>query len=189
MRNPWADEFERSHRSPGCVHGTHDDCPHLYGFGGGLNPRRLRVEFGAGLCKCPCHSSCPVTSRRMTVPATTWRESCNCPGAEHERTRQEQAGEEFPDFREHMARHQRESQSRREAVHAVRTMAAGRNREEIKDLYLAELRSRGLKIPPEDVLDAKADAITGDYLPSARLLGRSLADLGKLLGSIFHPPR
>lgn len=188
MRNRWADEFERAHRTPACVRGAHDDCPHLYGFGGGLNPRRLRLEFGAGLCKCECHSSCPVTSRRVTVQVQTWRQSCSCPGAAAERARQDEAGEEFPDFREEMAKSQRATQLRREAAEAVRARAAGKSREELKDLYTAELRSRGLKIPPEEILDANIDAITGNYLPTFRLLGRSLASLGKLLGA-FRPPR
>jgi len=188
VRNRWADEFERAHRTPACLRGAHDDCPHLYGFGGGLNPRRLRLEFGAGLCKCECHSSCPVTCRRVTVQAQTWRQSCSCPGAAAERARQDEAGEEFPDFREEMAKYQRASQLRREAAEAVRARAAGKSREELKDLYIAELRSRGLNIPREEILDANIDAITGNYLPAFRLLGQSLASLGRLFGA-FRPPR
>jgi hypothetical protein len=125
----------------------------------------------------------------MAVPMQVWRESCSCAGAEQERRRQDQASVEFPDFREHMARHQRDSQSRREAFHTVRTRARGKSREEIKDLYESELRSRGLPIPSEDVLDANVDAITGNYLPGARLLGRCMADLAKLAGGILRPPR
>lgn len=87
-----------------------------------------------------------------------------------------------------MAKSQRATQLRREAAKAVRARAAGKSREELKDLYTAELRSRGLKIPPEEILDANIDAITGNYLPTFRLLGRSLASQGKLLGA-FRPPR
>ncbi len=118
----------------------------------------------------------------------TWRQSCSCPGAAAERTRQDEAGEEIPDFREEMAKYQRATELRREAAEAARLRAAGRSREELKDLYIAELRSRGLKIPPEEILDANIDAITGNYLPTVRLLGRSLASLGKLLGAL-RPPR
>jgi hypothetical protein len=96
---------------------------------------------------------------------------------------------EFPDFREHMAQSQRQSESRRGAFHAARAKAAGGSREEIRDLYLSELRSRGLNIPPDDVLDANVDAITGDYRSSARLVGRALGDLAKLVGTILRPPR
>jgi hypothetical protein len=94
----------------------------------------------------------------------------------------------FPDFGEHVAQSQRQSEQRREAFHAAQAKAAGRSREEIRDIYLSELRSRGLKIPAEDALDAKVDAITGDYRASALLMGRALRDLAKLAGSIFRPP-
>jgi hypothetical protein len=100
----------------------------------------------------------------------------------------DQEGEEFPDFREERAKYQRAAQLRREAVQAARARAAGRSRDEIKDLYITELRARGLKSPPDAVLDADVAAITGDYLPSARLLGHSLATVGELLGAILRPP-
>jgi Domain of unknown function (DUF4143) len=61
IRNWTANMLDRSLRSPACADGTHDDCPHMCGWGGGLNPRRLRLESGMVLCKCECHSSCPVT--------------------------------------------------------------------------------------------------------------------------------
>jgi hypothetical protein len=116
-----------------------------------------------------------------------WRQSCSCPGAAAERARQDEAGEEFPDFREEMAKYQRATQLRRKAAEAVRARAAGKSRKELKDLYTAELRSRGLKIPPEQILDANIDAITGNYLSAFRWLGRSVASAGKLLGA-FRPP-
>jgi hypothetical protein len=52
-------------------------------------------------------------------------------------------------------------------------------------LYIAELRSRDLKIPEEEVLGANLDALTGNYVTAVRLIGRSVADLWKLL----RPPR
>lgn len=87
-----------------------------------------------------------------------------------------------------MAQSQRQAEARREAFHAAQAKAAGRSREEIRDIYLSELRSRGLKMPPEDALDAKVDAIAGDYRAAARLMGRTLRDLAKLAGSILRPP-
>jgi hypothetical protein len=125
----------------------------------------------------------------MAVPVKTWRESCSCAGAEEERRRQDQAGLEFPDFKEHREQYQRDAESRREAFRAVRAAAAGRSREEIRDLYEAELRSRGLPIPSHDILDARVDAITGNFIPLARLAGQSLTDVAKLLHGIFRPPR
>ena len=86
-----------------------------------------------------------------------------------------------------MAQSQRQSESRRDAFLATQAEAAGKSQEEIRDFYLSELRSRGLKIPPEDVLNAKVDAITGDYRSSARLMGHALSDLAKLAGFILRP--
>ena len=87
MGGPWEHEFDNGRRSAACVH---DDCPHKIGSVGGFNPRRVRLEFGAELCRCGCHSSCPVASeRRMAVPVRAWREKCTCPGAEDERVRED----------------------------------------------------------------------------------------------------
>lgn len=168
MRNRLADEFERSLRSEGCTDGTHDDCPHMHGFAAGLNPRRLRLEWGATLCKCECHSSCPITSKRMTVREQTWIESCTCPGAEDERPRVEQPS------------------ARRKAFVAVQARVAGMSPEQIKDLYKAELRARGVDIPPEVLLDTEVSLIASDYRAAMRSFGQSLAEL---LGSVFRPPR
>ena len=96
---------------------------------------------------------------------------------------------EFPDLKEQRDQYKREAESRREAFRAVRVEAAGRSREEIRDLYEAELRSRGLSIPSHDILDANVDAITGNFIPLARLMGQSLTDVAKLLRGIFYPPR
>ena len=53
MGSAWADENERVPRTVACSRGVHGDCPHLMsGFGGGFNPRRLRLEFGGLLCQC-----------------------------------------------------------------------------------------------------------------------------------------
>jgi hypothetical protein len=188
MRNPWADEFEQTHRSLACRRGAHDDCPHMCGLGGGFNPRRFRVEFGAALCKCDCHSPCPITGSRVTVPVKSWQDSCSCTGAAQERGRQAQTGTGFPDFKAHMARSQRQAEARREAFRAAEARAAGRSREEIREIYLSELRIRDLKIPPEEALDAKVDAIAGDYRASARLFGQAVRDLTKLVGTILRPP-
>jgi hypothetical protein len=188
MGNPWADANERVLRTVACFRGVHGDCPHLMsGFGGGFNPRRLRLEFGGLLCECDCHSSCPVASNRRSVSIPVWRELCTCPGAEAERARHDQARTSFPDFDFHQewARSRQRSQSRQEAFQAARARAAGKTREEIKALYIAELRSRNLKIPEGDVLDAIVDALTGHYVTAARLIGRSVADLWKFL----RPPR
>ena len=42
-------------------------------------------------------------------------------------------------------------------------MASGKTRDEIRDLYIAELRARGVEIPPEPLLlEADIDLLSGD---------------------------
>ena len=69
-----------------------------------------------------------------------------------------------------------ELQSRREAFKAAQASAVGKDREQLKDLYVAELRARGLKIPDDEVLDAAVEAHM-----------REVGNFGKLLGSLRHP--
>jgi hypothetical protein len=178
----WA-EFDEFLRSRACVREAHRDCAHILAAGGGFNPRRLRLEFGAGLCKCSCHSSCPVTitTKRLTVPAKTWYTSCICPGAEQERQRLDEAGIEFPDFAELREKAKHRSRARQEAYEAARARAAGKRREEIRDIYVSELNARGLKVPAEPILDAVVERIAGNPLPGIRLMGESLAQIGKAL--------
>jgi hypothetical protein len=97
-------------------------------------------------------------------------------------------GAEIPDLKEYLAQARRRSQTRREAFDAAKAQAAGKTREQIRDLYAAELRSRRLEMPPGEILDAEMDAITGDYRPGMRLMGRALSDLPKLVQGIFRPP-
>jgi hypothetical protein len=187
MRNRWADEFEREHRTSACVHGRHADCPHLHGFGGGLNPWRLHPKLGAELCTCDCHSSCPVTSTQATIPPQGWRESCTCPGAGTLRAWLDQQGMEFPNFITYRAQAQRDSQARKEAMDAVRARAAGMSPDQVQGFFKAELRARELEIPSDDILDTYVSAIMGDSLPGIRLTGRALAELAKLLGRPGRP--
>jgi hypothetical protein len=44
-------------------------------------------------------------------------------------------------------------EERRAAFRAVRDIAAGKSRDELRTLYLAELRSRGISPPPDDYLE------------------------------------
>lgn len=175
----WA-EFHELHRTRECAREAHRECPHLVTFGGGFNPRRLRLEFGAGLCPCSCHSPCPVTitTKRLTVPAKQWYDSCTCPGADQRRQRFDELGG-IPDFSEAREQAERRSQARKEAYEAARARAAGKSRAEIRDIYVAELNARGLRIPAERVLDAVVERIAGNPLPAARVLGESLVQMGK----------
>ena len=179
-------------KSPACTREAHDQCAHEAGFGGGFNPRRLRLEFGSGLCPCTCHSSCPVAAsgNRLTVAPAAWRQSCTCPGAEEERRRLDEAGIEFPDFGQVREDARRRSRARTEAFQAARAQAAGKSREQVRDIYLAELDQRGMGTPREDVLDAIIDNILGNPAPAARLAVQSLAQVGKGLFElvrVFRP--
>jgi hypothetical protein len=183
MSDRWA-EFGQVGKSQACSRDAHGDCAHFVTVGGGFNPRRLRLEFGAGLCPCTCHSSCPVAAlgrRRLTVPPRAWRESCTCPGAEQERRRLDDDGVEFPEFGEMWDDARRRSRARKEAFESARARAAGKSRPEIRGIYVAELNARGLKIPREDVLDAAVERITGNPLPAARLAVEGLGQMGKAL--------
>ena len=182
MSDRWA-EFGQVGRSRACILDAHDDCAHFVAVGGGFNPRRLRLESGAGLCPCPCHVSCPVIPRgkRLTVPAEAWRESCTCPGAGPERRRLDEAGVGFPGFGEIREDARRRSRARKEAFESARARAAGQDRDEIREIYVAELTSRGLRAPREDHLDAAVDQITGKPLPAVRLVVEDLAQMGRAL--------
>lgn len=172
-------EFDQSHQGRQCERGDHQACPHFVAFGGGINPRRLRLEFGAALCRCPCHAGCPVTDRRLAVPFKVWRESCSCPGAERERQRLEEAGLEPPDFAELRSQAAQRSQARREAFEAASRAAAGKSKAEIEDLYAAELRARGLRPPRQEILSAIADRIMGNPLPAYKVAAEGLLQMGK----------
>lgn len=183
MSDHWA-EFGRAGTSPACAREAHGECAHAFAWGGGFNPRRLRLEFGPGLCPCSCHSSCPValSDKRMTVPLAAWRESCTCPGAEQERRRLDQDGgpRDFDDMLR-AARHR--SQVRREAFEAARARVAGtgKGRDEIREIYLAELDARGLTKPGDTVVDAIVDRLSGHPLHAARLAAESLVQAGKAI--------
>jgi hypothetical protein len=115
------------------------------------------------------------------VPPNVWRESCTCPGAEQERRRLDEAGVEFPDFGKMRADARRRARARKEAFESARVRAAGKGRDEIREIYVAELNARGLRAPREDLLDAAVDRITGNPLPAARLAVGGLAEMGKAL--------
>jgi len=168
--------------------------------GRGFSPLRLRIELDTVqllLCRCSCHAECALGgTRRRAVPFTVWRDSCTCPGADRARQRIAETGTEPPDFREIRERQAHVSQARKDAFQAASRAAAGKSRDEIRDLYLAELRSRGLEPPSEQFLEATVERIAGNPVPSVRLLGEGLAQmakvavgLGRLLRDISRPPR
>ena len=141
MPDSWS-AWEQTLKAPACAAEAHDECPHLSGHGGGFNPRRLHWEARALLCRCTCHSACPVTAvrERRTSPWNTWYRSCTCPGGELARRRLEEAGMDASGPGELWEKVRRQSAARFEAFRSVRDRSAGRSQEEIRQLYLAELR-------------------------------------------------
>jgi hypothetical protein len=168
----------------------HEECGHWLGSGSVRNLHRLRRERFAILCACDCHSSCLVTSENNTAGDLAWRQSCTCPGAEAlRRILDEAVGLPFGvlDFAEMWTESRHEFKSRREAFKAAQASAAGRDREQLKDQYVAELRSRGRKIPGDAALDAAVAAHMDSYPTGARFVGREVARLGKRLGPLHRP--
>ena len=91
------------------------------------------------------------------------------------------------DFAEKWAESRHEFKSRREAFKAAQASAAGQDRGQLKDRYVAELRARGRKIPGDEALDAALAAHLDSYPAGARLAGREVVSLGKRLGSFRRP--
>jgi hypothetical protein len=85
------------------------------------------------------------------VPLRTWRESYTCPGAEQERRRLADDGVDLRDFDERWE-DRRRSRAYGEVFQAAQAKAAGQGRDEIREIYLAELNARGLKKPSDTVL-------------------------------------
>lgn len=190
MGSRQAGHGERVLYGQACLEGMHEECGHWQGIGSARNPRRLRRERFAILCGCDCHSSCLVNNEKNTVGDLAWRQSCTCPGAEaFRRMLDEVVGLPFGvrDFAEMWAESRHEFKSRREAFKAAQASAAGQDREQLKDLYAAELRSRGRKIPGGAALDAAIAAHMDSYPTGARLVGREVVSLGKRLGSFRRP--
>jgi hypothetical protein len=107
-----------------------------------------------------------------------------------------ETGAEPPGLDEIRERQQRDSKARREAFLAARRAATGKSRDEIRELYVAELRSRGLEPPSEPFLAATVEHIAGNPVPATRLVAYGVAGLGKgavalarLLRDINRPPR
>lgn len=118
------------------------------------------------LCRCSCHRACPLARRKEAVPVALWRRCCACPGAAQARTTQGDPTESLPRGEDWWGTYKSESrlrsEARKEAFTAARGSSLGKTRDEIRDLYTAELRARGLEIPGEPVLEAAVDVLSGD---------------------------
>jgi hypothetical protein len=132
----------------------------------------------------------------MPVPLTVWQQFCQCPGAYKERKWKEDQDEPVPGFKEFRERQERESGQRREAhrraFRAAHVAAEGKTRDQVRDLYLTELRVRGLEEPPHDaILEATVDLLTDHPISAnSRVLfnyGKGAARLAKWFWSAFPP--
>lgn len=110
------DDGIKERRSYDCSLDAHHECAHRIGLGGGFNPRRLRLEFGEVLCRCSCHSSCPLAGQDNVKPED-WRDRCSCPGAQREREAEARRSGPPPELgeilRARIMRARRENQERR----------------------------------------------------------------------------
>ena len=117
------------------------------------------------LCPYSCHRACSL-GRKEEVTVTAWQRRCACPGREHERASHGDPIESLPGYEEwgetFESEMRRRSQPRKEAFDAARSAASGKTREEIEDLYVAELGARGVEIPPGQLLSADVDFLSGD---------------------------
>jgi hypothetical protein len=122
----------------------------------------------------------------MHLPRRRSRPGAARPGWE----RLDQAGFKIRDFAELREEAQHRRRESREAFESARARSTGMSREEIRDLYLAQLRARDLKAPSDPILDAIVERILGNPLPAARVAGESLVDMGKAIHQLyrlFHP--
>ena len=136
------------------------------------------------------------------VTREVWQARCVCPGTDLAAGKLDEAerdGQDFGDFerrwQERRERSARESQQRRaakrEAFTAARAAGAGKSRAQIREIYVAELRARGLSLPSDLVLDATADAIARNREKfSVIYSARVLAELGRDFRKLFsrHDP-
>lgn len=149
-------------RSRACAGDAHQACGHV-SFASPPVPWH-RAESTIMLCRCSCHRACPLARRKETVAVTVWQRRCACPGAA--RTSQGDPAESLPGFEEYWGTYKSESRQRSEArnqaFNAARGAASVKTRDEIRDLYIAELRARDLEIPSEPLLAAAVDLLSGD---------------------------
>jgi hypothetical protein len=151
-------------RSSACADDAHQACGHV-GFASRPGAGRLG-EPTVILCRCPCHKKCPLGRGKPGVPVTVWRRRCVCPGAEDARATHGDPCELLPEFEDYWPTYEQESRdrsaAREEAATAARAAAPGKTRDEVRQLYVSELESRGLETPPDWLLEVAVDIISGD---------------------------
>jgi hypothetical protein len=171
--------FDSLGRSRACADEAHQRCGHV-----SMATRRLasprRLESTIALCRCACHAACLLADRMPTVSLTVWQALCECPGAEKQRAWKEDPDEPWPGAKEAWEREQRRSQERSEAYkqarQATHEVARGKSRDEVRDLFIAELQARDQEIPPELFLEAHIDLLTGHPLRGFRRMWKTRSE-------------
>jgi len=124
-------------------------------------------------------------SRLAATTSKRWHDSCTCPGAAAGRARWEQAGVDLTVDVWELARQRQ--QARREAFNAARAQAAGKSHEQVREIYVAELRARHQEVPAPEALAATVAAIGGNPLPSFLVAGRATVGLVKFFRGARRP--
>jgi hypothetical protein len=155
-------------RSVTCEEGMHANCGHVGAFPRGRGGRASVLR-----CDCTCHSACVLAERQPIIPPAVWQQQCSCPGTEQALERHERSELERPERRA-------ASSAAKEAARASKTP------EQIRAIYEAELRSRGLTLPSGLVLDRYAEMLAGNAQAMSLTSGpRVLADFGKECQRLF----
>jgi hypothetical protein len=97
----------------------------------------------------------------------------------------EEAGMDAASLDDLWEKAKRQSAARSEAFGAARDQSAGRSRAEVREIYLAELRSRDVPIPPDDLVDRAVERILGGPMVGARQMGEGLIETGKLVHGLI----
>lgn len=151
-------------RSRACARGAHLECGHV-SYAAGPVPGH-RMDSDVLLCRCSCHAACPLTRRKGAVPVAVWQQRCVCPGAEQTRTTPGDPHELLPRFEDWWETYKSDqrlrSQAQAEAFNAARNAAPGKTRDQIRELYTAELQARDLEIPQEPLLEARVESLSGE---------------------------
>jgi hypothetical protein len=148
-------------RSAACANGVHVACPHLM---------HLRQLSTIPLCRCACHSACPV-SGGDTAPLHDWWDRCVCPGSEQLRAegRRRWGRDRPPSLGEVQEQVQAEQDILRRARAAVASKASGLPAASIRQLLIEQLIAQGCDLPSDDVLDRQVTRIQATVPSGATL--------------------
>ena len=148
-------------RSAACANEFHVACPHLM---------HLRQLTSAPLCRCACHSACPV-SGGDTAPLHDWWDRCVCPGSEQLRAegRRKWGRDRPPSLGELQQQVHAEEDAFRRARIAVAGRASGLPVASIRQLLIEQLTTQGIDLPSDDVLDRQVSRIQATVPPGATI--------------------